>query len=236
MLRNVSVAAAGLVLAISSPATAQSDTTERLAEKVKREFADCVVEKKPEKASEAILANADNHTIYEDYPDLISSRCLTAVKHNATSLRMTGDAFRYALAEALIRAEDILISIDQLKTAAPLDHIQMRDRAAYEEKLASAHTTEEKREVEDWYSIRKSIAYMSQFGECVVRGDAMNTGVLLETEPFSDDETMAISALQPSLAACVKKDRTIRLDRTSLRGTLAMNYYRLAHVTTEAAN
>jgi hypothetical protein len=50
----------------------------------------------------------------------------------------------------------------------------------------------------------------------------------LLTEPGSDLETRYLEALQPAAGNCIEKGAAISMTKYSLRGTIALNFYRLA--------
>ena len=82
---------------------------------------------------------------------------------------------------------------------------------------------------------REVAIYLSYFGECVVRADPGNSKALLAASPDSRDEGIAIAALGKSLSGCLEAGRTLELNKTNLRGTVALNYYRLAKAAQSSA-
>ena len=65
-------------------------------------------------------------------------------------------------------------------------------------------------------------------GECAVRANPSGARDLLETKLNSKEERQAVQTLQPAIASCIPAGVQVGFDLTSLRGTVAANYYRLA--------
>lgn len=53
----------------------------------------------------------------------------------------------------------------------------------------------------------------------------------MSTEPETAAEAGSFDALRPTVAQCLLKGRTLAFGKLVLRGTIALNYYRLAHAT-----
>ena len=49
------------------------------------------------------------------------------------------------------------------------------------------------------------------------------------TAPDSAEEAARFGALRPALAHCLSEGETLRSGKAALRGSIAVNYYRLAH-------
>ena len=69
---------------------------------------------------------------------------------------------------------------------------------------------------------------LSMIGECAVRADPTGARNLLKARLNSKDEDAAVQALTPAFASCLPKGAQVRFNILSLRGTVAVNYYRLA--------
>lgn len=66
-------------------------------------------------------------------------------------------------------------------------------------------------------------------GECAVRANATGARNLLKTKLNSKDELQAVNAMTPAFAGCLPKGLQFRPNLTTLRGMVAVNYYRLAN-------
>jgi hypothetical protein len=200
----------------------QTDRTLRETRKRVREYADCIVKKRPEDAVMAVLSTSDNATLVRDYPKLIDGYCLTGF---TDKMWFSGDLLRYALADALVRRE--LASQAVLDPAAipPLNHRDPVPPAS----VTQASNEKKRFDREQWqFGVALAYSQVSHFGECVVRADPAGTHRLLASKPTSPSEGGAMLALRPSLSACLDKGNKLNLTKEVLRGTIALNYYRLA--------
>ena len=69
----------------------------------------------------------------------------------------------------------------------------------------------------------------SSIGECAVRANPQGARQLLRTRINSKEERQAVQALMPAFAGCIPAGVEVRPDLTTLRGNVAVYYYRLAH-------
>ena len=69
---------------------------------------------------------------------------------------------------------------------------------------------------------------LSMVGECAVRANPSGARDLLKARLNSKDEDAAVQALMPAFASCLAKGVQVHFNILSLRGTVAVNYYRLA--------
>lgn len=75
--------------------------------------------------------------------------------------------------------------------------------------------------------IQKWFAWVSDLGECAVRANPEAAAAVLRTTPESKEELAAMQAAVGSAGECVKGG-VLEIDPISLRGTIALNYLRLA--------
>jgi len=198
-------------------------------------YAKCVVKRQPAKASEAILANVDNAVIMRRYPMLLVSDCLANAAPEGVSMRFTGDLYRYALADALVNRELAAWRPTDLAAVPRLVH---RDPGQPPSRVSPSGKRQGKRKYEaavEAYGREAAYAYLSRYGECVARVDAAGAKALLLTGPDTPQETAAFAALRPALERCLEEGRTLRFGRVTLRGSIAINFYRLAHSARAAA-
>jgi hypothetical protein len=192
------------------------------------DYGHCIVAKEPKLASEAILRNVDNGTLMHDYPRLIDGRCMPTPPGTTVKVKFHGDQFRYALADALVRRELAAVPMPPLTGVPALDQriptpparADSKGRPLSERKYADA--------LQD-YQDKEAFTYLSQYGECVVRADPADARALLLAKPESDGEKASFAALNGALGNCLEEGRTMALGKVALRGTIAVNYYRLAH-------
>ena len=165
------------------------------------------------------------------------------------------DTMQYALADALVQKEFSQGGPANLKGAGLLsypafdeDEIPGKSSENSQQTMADLHraigkragsetsanaTDKATRTVADAIAAlrTRSVAStaLAKFGECVVRNDAGLSHRLLMAIPDSDEEGAAIASLQPVLGQCLTAGQTLKFNKTMLRGTIAANYYRLAH-------
>ncbi len=76
---------------------------------------------------------------------------------------------------------------------------------------------------------------LATIGECAVRANAAGAHALLQARLNSKEELQAMQALMPAFSTCIPNGRKVQFDLTTLRGTVAVNYYRLAFAPPMAA-
>lgn len=211
-------------------AAAQSDSEHSTKETraVMHDYAECVVRRQPAKASAAISANLDNATILRRYPMLMSPECLGDAAGDGSSMRFGGDLYKYALADALVKRELAGWTMPDLAGVPRLVH---RDPGEAPTRLKANGKPRGKREYETalaLYEQDAAYAYLSRYGECAVRGDPGGAKALLLSSPDTPRETLAFDALRPVLERCMEEGRTISFGKVALRGSIAINFYRLA--------
>jgi hypothetical protein len=192
-------------------------------------YAQCVVRRQAAKAAQAIVGNADNKAILRDYPALIRPECLARHTNQTTRMRFGGDLYRYALADALVNRDMAAGPVPDLESVPRLDH---RDPGEPPQPVDSEGRKLGKRKLEAALRAHRessAFAFLSRYGECVVRVDAAGAKGLLLTKPDSAEEAARFAALRPALGHCLPEGRTMRSGKAALRGTIAINYYRLAH-------
>jgi hypothetical protein len=225
-------------LAIAAPALAapglmddweDADYSTRETRALTHAYARCVVKRQPAKASEAIVANVSPGAILRDYRTLIRPECLVRQTRQSTRMRFGGDLYRYALADALVNRELAAQPAPNLDSVPRLAHhnpgeppqpVDSRGRKLGKRKLEAARQA---------YARDSGFAFLSLYGECIVRADPAGAKALLVTAPDSPEESARFAALGPSFSRCLPDGRTVRFGKVALRGSVAINYYRLAH-------
>jgi hypothetical protein len=192
-----------------------------------RRFAQCIVtnKKRRSKAAEVVLDDVPNSMIREKYSGLIDPDCLPYGDAAGMTLSLPADFFRYAMAEALIAVE-FSQPIADFKGVPPLTH-HKHDPS----KFISGPGKHSKKELQQLEMARLTDLaeiFVSKYGECVVRLDPINSHELLSTKQSSTEEDTVFSALYPSLASCLATGQKVTMNKAMARGTIAVNYYRLA--------
>lgn len=213
----------------ASAEQSDSDYSTKETRAVMHAYAKCVVRRQSAKASEAIAANLDNATILRKYPMLMSPDCLGDAAQGGVQMRFGGDLYRYALADALVNRDLAAWTVPDLAAVPRLVH---RDPGEAPSQVTASGKPLGKRKYEAAVAAHEkeaTYAYLSRYGECAVRGNPAGSKALLLAAPDSAQETAAFNALRPVLERCLVEGRTIRFGRVALRGSIAINFYRLAH-------
>jgi hypothetical protein len=103
------------------------------------------------------------------------------------------------------------------------------DESDYAPKPSKEATKSELERLHQYREKELARIYLSNFGECVVRAGPLESYVLLMTKTGSAEEQKSFSSLMPALSSCMSEGRTLELNKATIRGTIALNYYRLAH-------
>jgi hypothetical protein len=192
-------------------------------------YAKCVVDRQAKKASEALLENADNGTILRKYRQLISGDCLARQTKQSSEMKFGGDLYRYALADALVARELAGAPSPDLAAVPRLEHRDPGEAPSEKTKSGKRLAKEKYQEALKDYQQSASFSYISRYGECVVRVAPAGAKALLLTVPDSAEENARFRELGTALSTCLPPGETLRFGRVVLRGTIAINYYRLAH-------
>jgi hypothetical protein len=217
----------------ASPLAAQrerkSDVPAKEARAMMHAYAKCIVGRQHAKASEALLANLDNRTILRKYPMLVAGECLRGPAFVTTKMSFSGDLYRYALADALVNKELAALPAPDLARVVRLQHREPGEEPRRE--LPGGKRMSEKKYQEALKGHREAVgfSYLSKYGECVVRSDPAGAKSLLLTAPDSEGETARFADIQRALGVCLGEGAKLSFGRVALRGTIATNYYRLAH-------
>jgi hypothetical protein len=232
--------AALTLAAVASPSSTRaaqdSDLSTRETRSLMHAYAKCVVGREPRRASEALVRNINNRSILREYPQLIIGNCLVKQTKQSATMSFSGDLYRYALADALVGRElaalpppdfSAVPRLAQRAAGEPPKPIGPNGRKLSAKKYQAAL---------DDHKEDAAIAYIARYGECVVRSASAEARALLLTVPDSAEESARFGALRPALGTCLPENETLRFGRTTLRGTIAVNYYRLAHAARLTAN
>lgn len=210
-------------------AAPQSDLPVGDTRRAVHDYAICVVKRRASEASEALLSDIDNVTLMKRYHSLIDGDCLTRSLHASVKMSFPGDLYRYALADALFARELANYTLPDLSDVPPLERRALPD--APKPPAANASKSEKSRYQDDLdhYVQAEAFRAVGEYGECVVRKNPSAAKALLLTNPETPAETSSFNALRPALGECLPEGRTFAFGKLVLRGTIAVNYYRLAH-------
>lgn len=173
------------------------------------EVATCVAKRAPRTTRKIVLS--DRGSMWKgDYNfNLIVGDCLPLYgRYTATKLEMPKVLMRFAFAEALLRMERSL-TLPALGSVPPLKHGSRRGDVPANEP--------------DTFDVA-----ISALGECVVRTAPGAATALVRSDIASSAESSALAAVTPALSSCLSAGKTFAFSPEVLRGSVALNYYRLA--------
>ena len=205
------------MLCVAGPTSAQDTVALKVAEtrRAMDAFAECVVKRHHDDARDYVLsrvgapASPKRRNIYD-------SDCLdvdTNLTDGAVTLQLPHQEMRFALAQALIPRD--------LKTFDP-------------KQITVSRGADVPKQPEGLDDYDKTYFLLDAYSECVVQRNASGVRDLVNTRLNGSGEGQAFQSLMPALGACLDRGKQFGTDRTTLRGSLALAYYRLA-LASEAA-
>ena len=209
---------------------------ENRVREIQAQYGECVVKKQPAASAEFVITpRFEQPAMRRILPKVGDSWCLmTASATFGSEMRFPGDTMRYTLADALIRRE-FPSAPPSLNDAGPIAYAVL-DEADYVPKPGRKAKQSELDELAGNRQKMVAAIYMAHFGECVVRANPGTSYALLMAHPVTPQESAAFSGLKPVFAQCLEAGQTFSLNKATLRGTIAMNFYRLAHAPKAAAS
>lgn len=235
-MRSVLFGAVAIAVSSASAAALGGDYSPGETRRIANDYGKCVVARHPGAASEALLGDLSNGEIMRRYGVLIDGDCLVRSTHASAKMSFTGDLYRYALADALVARELALLPPPDLSSVPPLERRALPDLPA--PPPANSSKADQRRYERGVNDLKQTQAFLAlgELGECVVRLSPAGAKTLLSTEPETPAEAGGFDALRPAIAQCLPEGRTLALGKLVLRGTIALNYYRLAHAARSASN
>jgi hypothetical protein len=212
-------------VAASRQPTARESASNRV---VMFDYATCVVKLRHARAAEVILSNVDVDRISREYPDLIDGPCLISAANGEAQMTVQGDLYRYALADALVNidlAGTVEASFVDRPTLAHLDFLPPQFLVS---ELDRAKSRRRKDVVQREFAEHNQKAWLSRYGECIVRNDPPNAKAWLMVRPEVAEESENVAALNQTFSKCMNEGETFTFNRLVMRGVIAINYYRLA--------
>lgn len=190
------------------------------------EYADCIVRNEHDAASAAILSNATDGELVRSYPQLVRENCVPMRLGDYIRVGLTPTQMRDAIAEALVRRDLSAVPPPVLDDVPGLAHWSVGEPPTTDS-AGRPLTGRKAEEMINEYQQAQLVAYLSRYGECVVRVDAGAAKALLMTDEGTSAESAAFSDLATALGTCLAEGRTLNFNKASLRGSIAVNYYRL---------
>ncbi len=244
MKRAIFASFLGLVASFDSSAYAEPMLGSRseLVEYVQA-YAKCTVRYDHKRAQELVLSNATDDQIEHEFRDIYVSEplafvsgCRELVIRSGIAFRLQPGLYRSALSEELVAAELKNAPITDMSGRAPLQHWLPENQASYDQRLASASGGGKRARIEAKHNAESAKIWLAVYGECVVRKNPSGAWDWVVSKAGSREESAAISRLNPSFGDCLTSGKTLNFAKEVLRGSIAINYYRLAKAPTAAAN
>lgn len=216
------IAAAALFAAV--PALADEDEVTKAdpaAREVLARFATCIVEAKLEMARSAVLEDWDSRN--RAYRDLVGEpKCVRGrwLKFHAAILKS-------AIAGELAKRELGPTDVQSVPSAPPLTYA-MPDPIKKVDGEGNALSEEKVKRQEEGIARKLHWVVINQFGECLARANSAAVPSLLASDVASDAEMTAIKAFGEQMPACLPKGVKLELDRSTVRNSITLAYYRLA--------
>ncbi|MBS3930531.1 MAG: hypothetical protein KGZ65_04790 [Sphingomonadales bacterium] len=240
LLLSILAIGAGLLSASQTEAGLSGSRLAEYREDV-RSYATCTVRNHHDRARELVLANVDNHTMERKFADIYTSKklafifgCKELMLRGDQGIVVDPDLYRASLADVLVNKDLKVVEVGSFDSVGPLTHLAPQSASDFEAAYAKARSNAAKETVKKARDASVAKAWLSQFGECVVRRDQATAKEWLLTKPESAEEASAIGKATPALGACLVAGEKLTFDKHVLRGTVAINYYRLAMAKSQA--
>jgi hypothetical protein len=198
-------------------------------------YGDCLVKKRSAAARTFVLqylrVKKDDRAAHRVVEQIADPGCALDASLSASGVRMSfpGDTMRYVLADALFRVElAAQPPISHLEQVSPLQHATL-DEAEFQAPPGKKLKERELAKLAEDRAKEVGLIALSQLGECIVRESPAASYALLRTKVTSPEENAAFGPVAKSASQCLTQGMTVALNKSVLRGTVAFNYYRLAH-------
>lgn len=185
------------------------------------QYADCVVKRRPKVVARFALERSFDQKLTEK---VRISDCVPR-GHGAIAMRMQRPLLHFALADALVRRDQSLW-LGDLRTVPPLDHgtVEQEVRGI----AGRWNKAQNEQQLADQQARAAATIGLFRFGECVLRAAPSEATELLRSEVATDSERAAFRKLQAAFENCLEMGATVTFSHEAARGTLALNYLRLA--------
>lgn len=227
------------MLASGAAQQGRSDYLPSQVRKIFYEYGQCIVRRHQSEASQAVLGDIAGDELKKSHRDLISGDCLpwdAEVPGAELQAKFVGDQYLYALADALVRSELSDEPPPNLASVPPLQHREPGPPPATIAPNGKPIKAAEYRVLARNYEHQKAADFLSNYGECVVRADPVRSRQLLLTVPESAEETAVFANMSPDFSQCMQKGATVEFSKMTMRGAIALNYYRLAKAAERASS
>lgn len=228
--------AALAVVATAAPAASPDPKAMR---KALADYGKCIVKREPNKTRDFVLGGGFISRRDQDESILLSAECMPgeelvraglAARGGTVSrarLRLPDVMIRWSIGQALFDRDQAKLTATDFAGVPALAYEQpfpVRTTDRDGKPIPAERVAEQQRRFDE----KAGDVALSRVGECVVRADAVKSRAVLLTPMDTPEELAALQAVAPALSNCLPQGQTLGFDRMSLRGTLAVAYYRLA--------
>ena len=228
-----------LLLAIMAAAPTSQSRAQRDAEldylHVLATYAMCEVRENHARSAKAVLSNLDAHDLQRHFSDIFIEKpvayvagCRELVMPDGQAFFLKGEPLRMKLAEALVKADLQNEVSTSFADRAPLPFREPETREELDRTLADTRTESGRKHIQEFYDMRVAQSWLSHFGECVARSDPARAHAWLLMKAGSAEDAAAANALAPAFGACLGEGQKLTVGKETLRGSVAVSYYRLA--------
>ena len=224
-------------LALAASAAADDEWDSKEVREVQAKFGQCVVKKSAAAARKMVLTpDLEGGEWRRTMSRVGDGDCLLKAteSNNGVQMKFPSNTLRYTLADALVRSEFRAGTLPSIKDTAPLEQPKF-DESKYELEPGKKPTKGQLEKLSESRDKRIALIFLAEFGECVARANPAKSHAMLMAQPDTVEENMAFKALMPEFASCLAAGEQLKFNKSTLRGTLALNYYRLAHAPRAAA-
>jgi hypothetical protein len=216
-----------VALATTSPVAAERPSDIARTRAIATAYADCVVGRYTAMAVDSVVNELPNDEISERYRRLNNVSCMGEARTGSVEgLGFGGDSFRYMLAEGLVRLHYASGGPTDFSSVPALVRTPV---ASLDEAALARMSARRQQELREAHGSAMGLRTMALLGECVARRNPETVRRIALTDPASPAESEAIALVQPTIGSCIPSGSTVRLNRAIVRGSLLLNYYRLAH-------
>lgn len=197
-------------------------------------YARCTVRNHHNSTRDMILSNVDNKSMERKFGDIYTEEAIAFVPNCreliliSRSVIIEPDAFRASIAEVLVKKDHSEGVAGDFTNVPPLTHLQPESVQEYNDKINAAKFEKQRARIKKAHDESVSRSWLSAYGECVVRFNTSASRDWVISKVGAAAEGEAISRIKPALSACLLEGEALTFDKYTLRGTLAINYYRMA--------
>jgi hypothetical protein len=234
-MRLVAKAAVLFLPLVSNFAFADSRDASSEARDYVRDYARCMVPIYHREVVDLVTSGIDAADLGRRFPQLVSTEAVLAVPlcthlfiRTSVKVNFDGEPLRFALAEALIERDWKSSPPVNFADAPALSVVEPEPKALFEARMALISSKSRRAQLQASHDKSVAMAWLMQYGECVVRRQPVGSKAWILTVPESKDEDLIVAGLKATFGACLAEGETLNFNKGLLRGTVAVSFVRLA--------